>query len=168
MAVGALSIMIMLFRSITKWRNSKCTMELILAKSTPVEASSSSEDMSDSQEGYTDVNSYPNPNKERVLVHEEKTSNWKKVFGKRMKKSSHSTGEGLICLIYVLINAAALWASPHYSLGVGFGSLSAGNTLFTFMTASRNSIFTWMVGIAFDEALVYHRFFGRLKIERCN
>ena len=92
------------------------------------------------------------------------TMDLEKVFSKRIKKSSHSTGEGLICLLYVLINAAALWASPHYSLGVGFGSLSAGNTLFTFMTASRNSIFTWMVGIAFDEALVYHRFFGRLMV----
>jgi len=46
-AVAALSIIIMLSRSITKWRNSKRTMELTLAKNTPGETSSSSEDMSD-------------------------------------------------------------------------------------------------------------------------
>ena len=63
-AVGALFIMIILSKSITKWRNSKRRMKLILAKSIPGKTSSSSKDMSDSQEDYTDVNSYPIPNKE--------------------------------------------------------------------------------------------------------
>ncbi|EED93603.1 ferric reductase-like protein, partial [Thalassiosira pseudonana CCMP1335] len=44
------------------------------------------------------------------------------------------------------------------------GSLSAGNTLFLVITATRNSVLTWIVGITFDQVLVYHRFIGRLTI----
>ena len=32
------------------------------------------------------------------------------------------------------------------------------------MTAAKNSFFTWFLGVAFDQVLVYHRFFGRLTI----
>jgi len=41
---------------------------------------------------------------------------------------------------------------------------SAGNTVFTFMTAARNSFLTWGLGVAFDQVLVYHRFIGRLTV----
>lgn len=169
--VAALFIVFMTSRSITKWRNSKRTREVVLTKSTAEETSISSDGVSVSQEGDLEIvmhrdhhDTTLNPNEERILVYKEKTSNWKKVFGRRVTKTSNSTGEVMMCLLYVLINLAALWMSPTYAFGVGFGSLSAGNTLFTFMTAAKNSFFTWFLGVAFDQVLVYHRFFGRLTI----
>lgn len=104
-----------------------------------------------------------NTNEERILVYKEKKSNWKTVFGKRVIKSSHSTGEVITCVIYLLINVAALLTSP-YSYSVGLGSLSVGNTLFIFLTAARNSVLSWVVGISFEQALVFHRFIGRLMV----
>jgi predicted ferric reductase len=79
-------------------------------------------------------------------------------------KSDISTGEVVNCLIYVIINVAALLASPSYSYPIGLGSLSAGNTLFLVATATRNSVFTWLIGMTFDQALIYHRFIGRLTV----
>mmetsp|Transcript_20159 Transcript_20159/g.43790 ORF Transcript_20159/g.43790 Transcript_20159/m.43790 type:complete len:817 (+) Transcript_20159:888-3338(+) len=183
-AVGALLLVITLTRNITKWRNSKRTTEMILTKNTAGDTSSNSDYDSKSQDGCADELPGPghdqtrhlamvmrrdrdinlNPNEERMLVYKEKKSNWKRIFGRRIVKSGHSTGEAMFCLLYVLINLAALWISPTYAFGVGFGSLSAGNTLFTFITATRNSVLTWFIGIAFDQVLVYHRFVGRLTI----
>lgn len=150
-------------------------VEIRLTKNTSVETSSSSDRDSDSREsvepsGLDQTRNLAmirrdfNPNEERILVYKEKTSNWKKVFGRRVMKSSHSTGEAIICVFYILINVAALWISPTYAFGVGFGSLSVGNTLFLFMTAARNSFLSWVVGVAFEQVLVYHRFIGRVTV----
>lgn len=104
-----------------------------------------------------------------ILAYKEKKntmlrSKWNKAFGKRVMKSDISTGEVVNCLIYVIINVAALLASPSYSYPIGLGSLSAGNTLFLVATATRNSVFTWLIGMTFDQALIYHRFIGRLTV----
>ena len=89
---------------------------------------------------------------------------WKGLCSMRIPKSDWSTGEGMICLCYLVINIAALMVSPTYGFDVAFGSLSVGNTLFLVALATRNSIFTWVLGMAFDQMLVYHRFLGRITI----
>lgn len=106
--------------------------------------------------------------RESILVYREKKNNelrsrWTKIFGRRAK-SDLSTGEATLCLSYILINVVALLISPTYQLKVGFGSLSAGNTLFLVMTATRNSVITWILGVTFEHVLVYHRFIGRLTV----
>ena len=105
-----------------------------------------------------------NTNEERVLVYKEKKASWKSVFGKRAIKSNHSSGEAINCLLYVFINIMALFASPTYDVGVGLGSLSVGNIFFLFLTAARNGFLSWAVGVSFEQALVYHRFIGRLTV----
>mmetsp|Transcript_26788 Transcript_26788/g.56565 ORF Transcript_26788/g.56565 Transcript_26788/m.56565 type:complete len:806 (-) Transcript_26788:177-2594(-) len=169
--VAALFVVFVVSRIITKSKNSKQTREVVLSKGGDEDTSSGSDDLSESKDGGFEIvmhrnnhGSNFNPNEERVLVYKEKKSNWKKVFGKRVAKTSISTGEVLMCLLYVLINVSALLVSPTYDLGIGFGSLSAGNTVFTFMTAARNSFFTWFLGIAFDHIILYHRFIGRLTV----
>eukprot|EP00804_Cyclotella_cryptica_P026232 CCRYP_009796-RC/>CCRYP_009796-RC protein AED:0.05 eAED:0.05 QI:1240/1/1/1/0.85/0.75/8/145/833 len=107
--------------------------------------------------------------REIILAYKEKKntvirSSWKKAFGRRFVKSDLSIGEAINCLLYILINIAALLASPTYDYAIGLGSLSAGNTLFLVMTATRNSVFTWLIGMTFDQALIYHRFIGRLTV----
>ena len=103
-------------------------------------------------------------NEERVLVYKEKKSSWKSMFGKRVIKSNHSSGEAINCLLYVFINIIALFASPTYDIGVGFGSLSVGNIFFLFLTAARNGFLSWAVGVSFEQAIIYHRFIGRLTV----
>lgn len=169
LAVAGLVIIVMLLRKRTQWKNSRRTMEKTFNKHSEDTSSSGSDNLSESPNGIeimrrdqSDFN--PNPNDEKILVYKEKKTTWKSIFQKRIAKSSHSTGNAMICFVYILINLAALWVSPQYEWGLGFGSLSAGNALITILTASRNSIFTWCIGVAFDEALVYHRFVGRLVI----
>jgi predicted ferric reductase len=104
-----------------------------------------------------------------ILAYKEKKtsslrSKWNNACGKRVIKSHSSIGEVMNCLLYVAINLSALLASPTYNYPIGLGSLSAGNTLCLVMTATRNSVFTWLIGITFDQALIYHRFIGRLTI----
>ena len=116
------------------------------------------------RDSHNDMDRNLNTNEDRILVYKEKKSNWKTMFGKRVKKTNHSTGEALTYSIYLLINVVALFASPTYGFGAGFGSLSIGNTLFLFLTAARNSVLTWVAGFSFDQALVFHRFIGRLMV----
>lgn len=106
--------------------------------------------------------------KSSIITYKEKKNTklrtkWKQTFAKRLR-SDLSTGEAVVCILYVIVNLIALLASPTYGFNVGFGSLSAGNTLFLVITATRNSVLTWIVGITFDQVLVYHRFIGRLTI----
>ena len=77
---------------------------------------------------------------QNIIAYKEKKNtvlrtNWNKAFGRRMVKSDVSMGEAVNCLFYIIINIAALLASPYCSYALGFGSLSAGNTLFLVMTA---------------------------------
>lgn len=170
-AVAAVLLVIVVARSITKWRNSLKMQEVTVTKSIANETIVSNDSLSDSLEGSVevmrrerlDVGTYEQ--EDRVLVYKEKKSSWKTAFGRRVVGTgSHSAGEAALLAAYVLINAGALLASPDYSLGVGFGSLSAGNVLFVFLTAARNSVLTWLAGITFDQLVVYHRFFGRLTV----
>jgi predicted ferric reductase len=173
--VTVLFIVFLAARVITKWRNSKRTTEIVVTRSISTDKSDGGNDevsVSSSDEGDIEVvmqrdnveESYINPNEDRVLVYKEKRANWKKVFGKRIAATSNSSGEVLLCLLYLVVNLAALWASPDHQLGIGLGSLSAGNTVVTFLTAARNSVFTGFLGVAFDQVLVYHRFIGRLTV----
>lgn len=169
-AVAGLAIAMMLVKSVTKWKNSKQTREITITKDYQGDTSSSSDSLSEAQDGNIEVMRRDpcvdpiNPNEERILVYKEKKSTWKTFFGRRVIKSSHSTGKAVLCVMHILINLAALWASPNYPFEVGFGSLAVGNQLLSIVTASRNSVFTWFLGIAFDQVLVYHRFVGRLTI----
>lgn len=181
LAVGALLLMVAFSRSIPKWRNSKQRFEVISPHqltatsrtlTSNISTDSQTSDMIEDSEHEppsstmmhrddqrTDIYS----NEERVLVYREKTTTWKKVFGKRVMKSSHSHGEVVVCILYLVINVAALLASPM-ELDVGFGMLSAGNTVFVFLTAARNSILSWLVGVSFEQMLVYHRFVGAVTV----
>jgi len=140
--VAALLLALVLSQAIAKLKNSKQTMELALTKNTSETSSSDkvSDGVSGLQEEYVDIvmhrihnDSNLNPNEERILVYKEKTSTWKKVFGKRVMETSNSTGEAMICVLYLLINLAALMISPSYSFGIGFGSLSGMFSIFTCM-----------------------------------
>jgi len=178
LVIATIVLIIMLARNITKCRNSKRTIDIIVPKNNADkvlydETSSSGDSLSESQDGSTEVIrrdqeqpglSLSNPNQERILVYKEKKSSWKEVFGRRIGKGSRSTGDAVILLCYLAVNVGALFASPDYDLGLGFGSLSAGNTLLVFITAARNSVFTWFAGVTFDQVLVYHRFFGRVTV----
>ena len=75
-----------------------------------------------------------------ILAYKEKNttmfrSQWNRAVNKRVNKSNISTGEMINCLLYLLINLAALFASQSYSYSIGLGSLTAGNTLFLVITA---------------------------------
>ena len=50
------------------------------------------------------------------------------------------------------------------SVGRGWGSLAAFNTTLLIIPATRNSVLTLGLGLAFDHVIVYHRFFGRFTI----
>ena len=180
--IAALVTIIMLAQKITQWRNSKRTMNMTITKRHSVETSSSSsvesiecsfKEEPDEGEGggmsimmrrNQEFDNNLNENEDRILVYKEKKSNWKGVFGKRAVKSSHSISEVIFCILYFIINLAVVLISPTYALDVGFGSLSSANTFFTFLTATRNGVFSWLLGLAFDQALIYHRFIGRLTV----
>jgi hypothetical protein len=90
-------------------------------------------------------------------------SAWIKVFGKRAFGTHSSNGDMVFCLCYLVLNSLALLLSP-YDLNVGFGSLAAGNIVFLVVSAIKNSVFTWFLGMAFDQVIVYHRFIGRVTV----
>ena len=78
--------------------------------------------------------------RENILAYREKKttklgSKWNNARGKRVIKSNSSVGEVINCVLYVVVNLAALVTSPTYNYPIGLGSLSAGNTLFLVMTA---------------------------------
>ena len=111
------------------------TMEVIRTKNTTEETSSSSDD-SDSGTGEGCIEAATkgdrrhaifDPNEERVLVYKEKKSSWKQTFGKR--HGNKSRAEVVFCVLYVLANVVALWVSPSYDFGAGFGSLSGASLL---------------------------------------
>ncbi|KAL7550381.1 hypothetical protein ACHAWF_014524 [Thalassiosira exigua] len=179
--VLAILVVIALARSATRWKNSKQTDEMTVDEGSfdipppppPLEERVWSLDsLSDSRGGdlevtykdHVDVDVGSHRYEERVLICREKRAGWKDVFGGRVPKTSFSRGEAALLLCYLLVNVAALLASPTYAIGVGFGSLSAGNLVFVFVTAARNGVLTWYVGASFEKILVYHRFFGRLTV----
>jgi hypothetical protein len=176
--VAALLVVIVLVRSMIKWKNSRRTMEIVVAdtdgKDSSERTGGDNSSLSESKDGSVEIMMRRDPldapgpsynsNEERILVYREKKTSWKRVFGRRVGKGSRSMAEVMLCLCYLVVNIVALWLSRDYSLGLGFGSLSAGNTLFVFATAARNSVFSWFVGVTFDQVLVYHRFFGRLTV----
>jgi hypothetical protein len=90
-------------------------------------------------------------------------SAWIKIFGKRAFGTHSSNGDLVFCLFYLVLNSLALLLSP-YDLNVGFGSLAAGNIVFLVISAIKNSVFTWFLGMAFDQVIVYHQFIGRVTV----
>ena len=90
-------------------------------------------------------------------------SAWIKIVGKRALGTYSSNGELVFCLFYLVLNSLALLLSP-YDLNVGFGSLAAGNIVFLVVSAIKNSVFTWFLGMAFDQVVVYHQFIGRVTV----
>lgn len=86
-----------------------------------------------------------------------------KIFGKRVFGTDSSNGHFIFCLLYIMVNAAAVLLSP-YDYNVGYGSLAAGNIVFLVVSAIKNSVFTWFLGMAFDHVIIYHRFIGRVTV----
>ena len=85
-----------------------------------------------------------------------------------------SIGTLLIFIIYLGLNVLCLYVHSFYvkdfSLyswyenGRSWGSLAAFNTMLLIIPATRNSILTLGLGLAFDHVVVYHRFLGRFTI----
>jgi hypothetical protein len=103
-----------------------------------------------------------------VMAYQEKKNTrlrhaWIRIFGKRAWRTGSSNGEVAFCLFYLVLNSLAVGLSP-YSLDVGFGSLAAGNIVFLVVSAIKNSVFTWFLGMAFDQVIVYHQFIGRVTV----
>ena len=86
-----------------------------------------------------------------------------KLFGKRISGTHHPHGYVVFCLFYVAVNFAALLLSP-YNLNGGFGSLAAGNIVFLVVSAITNIVVMWLLGMAFDQVVVYHQFIGRVTV----
>ena len=135
LAVAATVVSLMVSQSISRRKNFMRTMEVIRTKNTTEETSSSSDD-SDSGTGEGCIEAATkgdrrhaifDPNEERVLVYKEKKSSWKQTFGKR--HGNKSRAEVVFCVLYVLANVVALWVSPSYDFGAGFGSLSGASLL---------------------------------------
>eukprot|EP00978_Attheya_sp_CCMP212_P033940 scaffold139774_cov59-Attheya_sp.AAC.1 len=87
-----------------------------------------------------------------------------KLMNTRIPKTQWTTGNALFCFSYLLANIVALFISPTYTIDRGLGSLAAANTIFLVISATRNSILTWFLGLAFDHIILYHRFLGRVTI----
>ena len=108
------------------------------------------------------------PVKSSIIAYREKrntrlSSAWIKILGKRALGTHSSNGELVFCMFYVALNSLALLLSP-YDLNVGFGSLAAGNIVFLVVSAIKNSVLTWFLGMAFDQVIVYHQFIGRVTV----
>jgi hypothetical protein len=108
------------------------------------------------------------PVQSSIIAYREKRNNrlrsaWIKTFGKRAFGTHSSNGDLVFCLFYLVLNSLALLLSP-YDLNVGFGSLAAGNIVFLVVSAIKNSVFTWFLGMAFDQIIVYHQFIGRVTV----
>ena len=103
-----------------------------------------------------------------VMAYQEKKNTrlrhaWIRIFGKRAWRTGSSNGEVAFCLFYLVLNSLVVGLGP-YSLDVGFGSLAAGNIVFLVVSAIKNSVFTWFLGMAFDQVIVYHQFIGRVTV----
>ncbi|KAL3806863.1 hypothetical protein ACHAXA_004574 [Cyclostephanos tholiformis] len=108
------------------------------------------------------------PVKSIIIAYREKRNTrlrtaWIKILGKRALGTHSSNGELVFCMFYVALNSLALLLSP-YDLNVGFGSLAAGNIVFLVVSAIKNSVLTWFLGMAFDQVIVYHQFIGRVTV----
>ena len=85
------------------------------------------------------------------------------ALGRRICGTHLSNGGAIFRLFYVGVNLAALFLSP-YDINVGLGSLAAGNIVFLVTAATKNSAYTWLLGIAFDQTVAYHRFIGYITV----
>lgn len=61
-----------------------------------------------------------------------------------------SKGNLMFCIFYAVVNLVALLVSP-YEFNVGFFSLAAGNIVFRVVSKTKNSAFTWFLGVAFGD-----------------
>jgi len=86
----------------------------------------------------------------------------------RIPKSQWTLWNLLVSVLYIGLNVVALLlvdepdpntAKPD--LARGFGSLAAANTMILIIPATRNSVLTWMLGLPFDQVVIYHRAIGR-------
>jgi len=92
---------------------------------------------------------------------------WSDVSGKRIPGTQWTRGAVMFCAYYLAANLVAVfysYAIGDYTLGRGFGSLAAANTMLLIIPATRNNILTWGMGLAFDHIVLYHRFLGRTAI----
>lgn len=82
------------------------------------------------------------------------------IWTLRIPNTQIMLGDVVSALLYILLNIVALMLSGQ-EWAAGFGSLSAANTMFIIIPATRNSVLTWLVGLPFDEVIVFHRWIGR-------
>lgn len=78
--------------------------------------------------------------------------------------SDWTLGSLLFVLAYLLLNVLCLYVACSSDFGRSWGSLAAANSMLLIIPAARNSILTAGLGLAFDHAVVYHRFLGRFAV----
>ena len=89
---------------------------------------------------------------------------WTRLTRTRIPRTQWNTGNLLVCLIYLGMNAAAILVNLSYGFGRAFGSLAAANTIVLIISATRNSVLTLLLNAPFDRVIIYHRFIGRVTI----
>jgi len=78
----------------------------------------------------------------------------------RVPHTHVSVGSILVGLIFLALNIIALVRGVGDDWGRKLGSLSAANSLLVAIPATRNSILIFLLGIAFDRVIMYHRWMG--------
>eukprot|EP00808_Paulinella_micropora_P028411 g44266.t1 len=91
----------------------------------------------------------------------------------RIIGAAWSSKSVVIVLFYLFINVLCIFAANSPVLGGqglplseidyarAWGSLAVGNTAILVVPATRNSLLTWLLGLPFDQVVMYHRFLGR-------
>jgi len=90
------------------------------------------------------------------------------IFGYRFPGSHITVGDVVIATIYVAINVMCYFISPEHKnvLSIGaatpyLGFLIGANSVLVVMFATKNSILFFTLGIAFERAVLFHRWLGR-------
>jgi NAD(P)H-flavin reductase len=82
----------------------------------------------------------------------------------RIPRTDFKVGNLIFFCVYLGVNVACLFFSSDDDLGRSWGSLAAANTMLLIVPATRNSILTWGLGLAFDHVVRFHRFCGRFAL----
>lgn len=85
----------------------------------------------------------------------------------RIRGLQIAVGDVLLAAGYFLLNVLSLFLFSKVNIVLtttgmlhAIGSLVAANSVFTIVTATRNSILVYLLGIPFDRAIQYHRWLG--------
>eukprot|EP01119_Soliformovum_irregulare_P018413 TRINITY_DN5635_c0_g1_i1.p1 TRINITY_DN5635_c0_g1~~TRINITY_DN5635_c0_g1_i1.p1 ORF type:complete len:913 (+),score=232.87 TRINITY_DN5635_c0_g1_i1:47-2785(+) len=88
---------------------------------------------------------------------------WRALRNIRVPRSHIQLEFILIFSIYIIINFCCfIIGLPLYHKSIG--TLIAANAMLLVIPASRNSVISWLTGMAFDRTILYHRWLGRFTV----